>query len=308
MDNRTAAWLLFFCLGVTSFGQAPQEVRLNRAIELFEKGLPPLGIFVSNLSVRGAASMASSSLDFIIIDLEHSPADLSRLETYLLGMIDKQRIVSKGNLQMGVVPIVRLPSNARERSESLFKQVLDLGAFGILVPHVNNAEDALAAVEATRFPQLQGAPDFRPAGHRGVGYGWAARYWGLTGPQYSAKADVWPLDPAGELLLWLMVESVEAVKNIRPILKTPGVSGVFVGPSDLSFSMGVPLGDPRVEEEIAKIVAACKETKVPCGTLTAEKEVSDRLKQGFRFLAVGADSGISASVQRSIEAARATRP
>lgn len=300
---RTAA-LLFF-LVFTAGTQSGREIRLNRTIELLEKGVPPLGVFVSNLSVRGAASMASSSLDFIIIDLEHSPGDLSRLETYLLGMTDKQQIAARGSLQMNVTPIVRLPANARERSEFLFKQALDLGAFGVLVPHVNNADEALAAVQAARFPQLQGAPDFNPAGHRGVGYGWAARYWGLPGPQYSARADVWPLDPAGELLLWLMVESVDSVSNIRSILKTPGVSGVFVGPSDLAFSMGVPLGDKRVEAEIAKVVAACKETGVPCGTLTSGKEVTGRLQQGFRFLAVGGDSGIPAGVQRSLDDARA---
>jgi 4-hydroxy-2-oxoheptanedioate aldolase len=296
------SWLFLLCLGASAFGQTP-PARLNRAIELFEKGVPPLGIFASNLSVRSAAALASSSLDFVIIDLEHSPADLSRLETYLLGMIDKQRVASEG-LRMNVVPIVRLPANAREHVEFLFKQVLDLGAFGILVPHVNNAQDAMAAVVATRFPQLKGAPDFLPAGHRGVGYGWAARYWGLPGPQYSARADVWPLDSSGEILLWLMIESVEGVGNIRDILKTPGVSGVFVGPSDLAFSMGVPLDDSSVEAEIAKVLAACKETGVPCGTLTSPGEVPARLRQGFRFLAVGGDAGISGGVERALEAGR----
>ena len=295
--------LLLLSLSLCAPGQTPQGVRLNRVIELFQKGVPPLGVFVSNVSVRGAASL-SPELDFIIIDMEHSPIDMTRLESYLLAMTNKQRIVEKGNLQMDVVPIVRLPANGRERSEFLVKQVLDLGVFGVIIPHVNNAEDALAAVQAMRYPQLQGTPDFRPLGHRGVAYGWAARYWGLTGAQYAAKADVWPLDPDGELLLWPMVESAEAVENIRPILKTPGVSGVFVGPSDLAFSLGVPLGDPRVEQAIAKVTAACKETGVACGTLTSENEVAARLKQGFRFLAVGGEGGLSGSVQRALQIGR----
>jgi 4-hydroxy-2-oxoheptanedioate aldolase len=295
--------LLLLSLSLCAPGQTPQGVRLNRVIELFQKGVPPLGVFVSNVSVRGAASL-SPELDFIIIDMEHSPIDMTRLESYLLAMTNKQRIVKKGNLQMDVVPIVRLPANGRERSEFLVKQVLDLGVFGVIIPHVNNAEDALAAVQAMRYPQLQGTPDFRPLGHRGVAYGWAARYWGLTGAQYAAKADVWPLDPDGELLLWPMVESAEAVENIRPILKTPGVSGVFVGPSDLAFSLGVPLGDPRVEQAIAKVTAACKETGVACGTLTSENEVAARLKQGFRFLAVGGEGGLSGSVQRALQIGR----
>lgn len=300
--------LLLLFMVVICFGQQTQGVRLNRMIEMLEKSeSAPMGIFASNLSVRGAASISSSSLDFIIIDLEHSPVDFTRLEAYLLGMIDKRRIHSKGNLQMPVVPIVRLPANGRERSEFLVKQILDLGAFGVLVPHVNNADDAMAAVQAMRFPQMQGVPDFLPSGHRGVGYGWAARYWGLTGTEYSDRADVWPLDPSGELLLWLMIESGEAVENIHAILKTPGVSGVFVGPSDLAFSLGVPFNSPQVEEAIAKVVAACKETAVPCGTLTPGNRVVERLNQGFRFLAVGGDSGISSSVQSALEAGRTKR-
>lgn len=287
-----------------AFAQTKNKERLNRVVELLEKGVPPLGIFVANVSLRSAASLGSSPLDFIIIDMEHSPYDPSRLEIFLLGMINKRRILEKNNLQMDVVPIVRLPGNGRERLDFMIKQVLDLGAFGVIVPHVNNAEDALAAVRALRFPQLKSAPDHEPNGRRGVGYGRAAAYWGLTGQQYSTVADVWPLDPAGELLLWPMVESAEAVENIREILKTPGVSGVFVGPSDLAFSLGVPLGDPQVEVAIAKVVTACKETQVPCGTLTGESGVASRLKQGFRFLAVGGDGGISAGVQRALRIGR----
>jgi len=296
-------WLLLLSLSLCAFGQTPKDVRLNRVIELFEKGTPPLGIFVFNPSVRTAASL-SPALDFIIIDMEHSPFDPTRLESFLLAMTNKQRILAKGNLQMDVVPIVRLPANGRERSEFLIKQVLDLGVFGVVVPHVNNAEDALAAVQAMRYAQLQGVPDFRPLGHRGVSYGWAARYWGLSGAEYAERADVWPLDPRGELLLWVMIESADAVANVRSILKTPGVSGAFVGPSDLAFSMGVPIGDKRVDQAIAKVVDVCKETGVACGTLVSGNEVANSLKQGFRFLAVGSDGGLSSGVQRALDIGR----
>lgn len=303
--GRSGGIALLLCLCPPLSAQPKETTRLNRLVELFEKGVPPLGVFVSNISARAAASISSSPLDFVIIDLEHNPYDPERLENYLLGMTNKARILQKGNLQMDVVPIVRLPANGRERSEFLIKQVLDLGAFGVIVPHVNNAEDALSAVQAIRFPQRAGAPDYEPRGHRGVGYGWASRYWGLAGPQYGEKADLWPLDPAGELLFWPMVESAEAVANVRSILKTPGVSGVFVGPADLAYSLGVPIGDRQAEEAIAKVVAACKESGVPCGTLTGEGGVAGRLKQGFRFLAVGTDSGLPGGVQRALQIGRA---
>lgn len=286
---------------------ADQEVRLNRVIELLKKGEPALGIFSSNLSPRTGASLASSKLDFVIIDLEHSPYDVSRLEAYLLGMTDKRQIIQKGNLQPNVVPLVRVPSAGREQLLFVIKQVLDLGVFGLVVPHIDTAEDALAAVRASRFGQLRTDGDYNPPGERGIGYGWPARMWGLSGSEYAQRADVWPLDPKGELLLWLMIETHAAVKNCRAIAQTPGVSGLFIGPSDLAYSMGLPMGHPQVEEAIQSVLKIAKETGVPCGTLTSGKGVQERLQQGFDFLAVGGDSGISAGVQEGLKLGEAFR-
>ena len=282
-----------------------QEVRLNRVIELLEAKQPAIGIFSANVSVRTGAAVAASKLDFVIIDLEHSPYDVSRLEGYLLGMVDKRQIVQKGNLQPNVVPIVRVPSAGREQLLFVIKQVLDLGVFGLVVPHIDTAEDALAAVRAVRFPQTREAPDFQPEGLRGIGYGWPARYWGMTGSEYARRADVWPLDRNGELLLWIMIETRAAVQNCRAIASTPGVSGLFIGPSDLAFSMGLPLGHAEVEKAMQTVLQIAKEAGVPCGTLTSGAEVTARLEQGFQFLAVGSDSGISGGVQDSIRAADA---
>ncbi|MFN0169791.1 MAG: HpcH/HpaI aldolase family protein [Bryobacteraceae bacterium] len=300
--SKTLVWFLL----LASWPVAAQS-RLNRVIELLEKGTPPLGIFASNISVRGGAAVSSSAVDFVIIDLEHSPYDPTRLESYLLGMIDKRRIHEKGALQPAVAPIVRLPANGRERVEYMMKQVLDLGAFGVVVPHVRNREDALAAVRGMRFPQRDGARDAEPEGHRGVGYGWAARYWGLAAPEYVAKADLWPLDPAGELVLWCMIESREGVEHALEIASTPGVSGIFIGPSDLSMSLGVTESDPKTEAAIQKILAACKQVRTPCGTLTSGQAVKTRLDEGFQFLAVGGDSGLSGGVERGLEIGRAKR-
>lgn len=276
------------------------EPRLNRLIELTEKKQPFFGIFSANISARTGAAIAASKLDFVIIDMEHSPYDVSRLEGYMLGMTDKQQILKKQSLQLNVVPIVRVPSAGRERLLFVIKQVLDLGPMGVLVPHVDTADDALAAVRACRFPQLKGSPDFEPAGLRGVGYGWPARVWGVPAGEYAQRADLWPLDPKGEMLLWLMIETEPAVENCLAIAKTPGVSGLFIGPSDLAFSLGVPLGDPAVERAIEKVLAACKEAGVPCGTLTGAGEVKKRLQQGFQFLAVGGDAGLSTSVDAAL--------
>src|SRR5690606_10521618 len=167
---------------------------------------------------------------------------------------------------------------------------------------------ALAMVRASRFPQLKEAADFEPPGQRGVGYGWAARQWGLSGGDYARRADLWPLDPQGELVFWLMIESASAVENIREIAATPGVGRLFVGPSDLAFSLGVPLGDPTVEEAIEKVAAVAKETGIPLGTLCGAGQVEKRLSQGFTFLAVGGDGGTSRGVQEAVRIGRSYKP
>ncbi len=278
--------------------------RINRFVELMESGKPAFGVFASNVSLRAGAAMSGSGLDFAIVDMEHSPYDPTRLEAYLVAMTSKAEVLKHG-LQMRTAPFVRVPAAGREQLQFLIKQVLDLGPVGIVVPHVDTPEDAIAMVRACRFPQLKDAPDHEPKGLRGVGYGWAARQWGLSGGEYAERADLWPLDPEGELVLWVMVESASAVEHIHAIAATPGIGGLFVGPSDLAFSLGVPLGDPAVEEAIGKVIAAAKEAGVPLGTLCGAGEVEKRLAQGFTFLAVGGDGGISGAVQEAVKKGRA---
>lgn len=285
---------------------SPSPVRLNRTIELMQSGENAFGIFAWNLTARSGAAIADSSLDFVIIDLEHSPADVTRLESYLLGMTNKQQIARNGHLQPRVTPLVRVPSTGKERVLYTVKQVLDAGAMGVVVPHVETAEEALLMVQACRYPQRRGVADFEPVGKRGAAYRWPARYWGLTPEEYSQRADVWPLDPQGEILLWIMIESVEGLKNAREIAATPGVGGIFIGPGDLAFSMGVPPGDPSLEAAYTEILEACKAANVPCGTLTTADQVKKRLAQGFRFLAVGFDGGIEAEVDRAVRIGRDT--
>lgn len=281
-----------------------KEPRINRFIELMENGKNAFGAFSTNVSLRDGAAIQRSGLDFVILDLEHSPYDITKLENYLAGMTSKADVLKNG-LQLQTTPVIRLPANGREQLQFVIKQVLDLGTMGILIPHVDSAEDALAMVQASRFGQLQGSPDFKPEGKRGVGYGWAARQWGLSGGDYARRADLWPLDPEGELMLWVMIETVDAVKNARAIAQTPGVTGLFVGPGDLAYSMGVPLGDPAVETEIDKVLEATKDLDILLGTVSSKSDVEKRLEQGFRFLTVGSIGGLPAGTQEAMRMGRA---
>lgn len=303
MKTTLTHLLLFATVSLSSAQDKPAE-RMNPYIALMESGKPAFGVFSSNVSLRAGASMSGSGLDFVIVDMEHSPFDPTRLESYLVGMTDKGSILKNG-LKVKTAPFVRVPAAGREQLQFILKQVLDLGPLGVVVPHVDTADDARAMVQACRFPQLKGVPDYEPQGKRGVGYGWAARQWGISGGEYADRADLWPLDPKGELVLWVMIESEPAVENIRAIAAVPGIGGLFIGPSDLAFSLGVPLGDPAVETAIETIVAAAKEAKIPLGTLCGGNEVEKRLAQGFQFLAVGSDGGVSGSVQDAVKKGRA---
>lgn len=280
---------------------SPTVPHLNRFIDQMNAGQPAFGLFSQNLSTRTAAALADSNLDFVIIDLEHAPYDPTRLEAYLLSMINKRELHQKGTLQSKVVPFVRIPAAGREQVDQMVKQVLDLGAMGIVVPHVNTAAEARTVVQACRYPQRKNASDYQPEGKRGAGYRWAARMWGVSSEEYAALADLWPLDPQGDLVLWVMIETEQAVANCREIAETPGVGGLFIGPSDLAFSLGVAKGDPAYEKAISEVIAVSKETGVPCGTLIDSKQVKQRLAQGFRFLAVGLDGGLPADVERAID-------
>ncbi len=283
-------------------------LHLNKLIERFTEGKPAYGIFATALSTRSAVSLARSPLDWVIFDLEHSPFDLTRLESYLFAMTNRQRILEKGNLQPDVVPLVRIPANGREQTQAQIKQVLDLGVFGVVAPHINNPAEALGAVRAARFPQMRDVPDFEPAGQRGVGYGFPAYMWGLPADEYAQRADLWPLDPRGELLLVCMLESREGLENLEETLSVPGVGAVFIGASDLAFSLGLPDGHPEVEGYVRRITEACHRKHIPVGGFVGAADVGARLEQGWKLIALGSDTGLSAGVVAALEAARrATR-
>lgn len=279
-------------------------VRLNKLIDLIEQDEPAFGLLSFDYSLTNARAMANSGLDFILIDMEHAPFDVERLRAFLLGMTNKRSILEKGNLQPDVVPFVRIPAaGGADEIIAQAKQVLDVGTYGIMFPAIQNREQAELAVRATRYPQINGVDDYEPQGLRGRNPSNAVWYWGVR--DYHARADVWPLDPQGELLAIMFVESPEAVANIDEIISVPGVGGIFIGPSDLSTSMGYTSpAAPEVEAAIQEVLAACLEHDVPCAITTNARTVQQRIEQGFRFVTVGVDSGLSAGASSALRLGR----
>jgi 4-hydroxy-2-oxoheptanedioate aldolase len=306
LDRRGWIVAAAVSLGSTLSAQQPAGQpagRLNRTIELLSEGKPTFGIFSHDRSLENARSLARSGLDFVFIDMEHGPFDVETLRIFLLGMTDKQRILAKGNLQMDVTPIVRIPPNGRDAATFVAKQVLDVGAMGVVFPYVNTAAEAELAVRSMRYPQRRGVADASPIGIRGSGAGVATWFWGVS--NYQELADLWPLDPKGELMAVIQIETEEAVRNVDAILAVPGISAVFVGPSDLTLSLGYPSGAPEIEAAIQVVLKAAKARKMPIGITTGTDSVERRIKEGFNFVTVNfGDGGITPATARTLEIGR----
>jgi 4-hydroxy-2-oxoheptanedioate aldolase len=273
---------------------AQQGGRLNRMIELWEQGKPAFGSFARFRDAAGAQYYAASQQDFVIFDLEHGPADFGELRTFLQFMLDRGALLKKGNLQPDVVPLARIPSNGAERNQWVIKQVLDLGVYGLMSPHIPTPEDARALVANSRYPQKAGAPDNDPPGERGVAPANAARYWGTSVPEYFERADAWPLDRRGEIAVIAMIESREGVDNIRGILtQAKGIAAVFIGPNDLATSLGYPgqTEHPETEKAVQRVLAVTRELGVPCGILVTRANIEKRVREGFQYLVLAGSPG-----------------
>ena len=156
------------------------------------------------------------------------------------------------------------------------------------MPSAKRPPEAAAAVRAARYPQAVGAPDREPAGERGWWPWTAAHYWGVSAEEYYDAADLWPLDPDGELLLLGIVENVRGVENLRDILRdVKGIGAIWVGPGDLSVSMGRrgDIDHPDVEAAVLQVLETCTEFGVPCAGLAGRSaDAARRLEQGFRMV------------------------
>ncbi len=146
---------------------------------------------------------------------------------FLMGMTDKAMVLKKGNLQPNVALFARFPPEA-DQSQWVVKQALDIGLHGVIFNGVDTREQALIAVKSMRYPQLKGSPYYEPNGIRGSGPANATWIWGISGQEYDRHADLWPLNPEGDLLAILMIESVEGLQNLDAIASTPGVGALFV--------------------------------------------------------------------------------
>jgi 4-hydroxy-2-oxoheptanedioate aldolase len=224
-----------------------------------------IGLWSSLCSNIAVEVIASSGFDWLLLDTEHSPNEIPDLLTQL-------QAAGCGT----ATPIVRPAWN----DMVLLKRVLDLGAQSVLVPYVQNPEEAKRAVAAVRYP---------PAGVRGVAVASRASNYGRI-PNYLKNAN-------GEICLLVQVETRSSLDQLEAIAKIEGVDGVFIGPSDLAASLG-HIGNPQHAEVQAALEDAVRRLKAvgkPAGILTPNEEEARRyIGWGYTFVAVGADLGLLA--------------
>ncbi|HEX5326238.1 MAG TPA: aldolase/citrate lyase family protein [Acetobacteraceae bacterium] len=261
--------------------------RLNGAIRALETGSPAFVPFAGP-EIANALTFAASASDGVVFEMEHNPYDIRALRDCLQYMLNRRQIATSGSIAPAVTPFVRIPPNGGENSQWIAKQVLDIGVYGVVWPHVSTIEDARNAVAACRYPRPPEARYHEPAGQRGDAPTAAARYWGLTAQEYYRRADVWPLNPAGEILVIIMCEEKRAIANLPKMLEqVPGIGVVLIGEGDLSQDLGHPrqYDHPTVASAINDVLAICKQYKVPCGHPHVDtNNVESLLAQGFRWL------------------------
>ncbi len=264
--------------------------RLNgviRALEQGDNGGVAFTTFAS-ADIDAVNALAVSKYDGIVFEMEHNPWDVRALRDGLQYLLNRRLIATAASVAPAVTPIVRIPPNGGEMNQAYAKQALDLGCYGVVWPHISSPEQAYNAVAACRYPRLKSAPLYEPAGIRGDGPTSAVRYWGVTQPEYYARADVWPLDPKGEILVILMIEDTQGIATLEDTLRrVPGIGVLLIGEGDLSQELGYPrqYEHPEVLRHMAEVLKVAKSFNVPVGHPHVDASNVERiLKEGYRFL------------------------
>jgi 4-hydroxy-2-oxoheptanedioate aldolase len=261
--------------------------RLNGVIRALEQGKHAFTSF-TQADPESAIALGAAKYDGIIFEMEHNPYDIRALRDSLQYMLNRRQIAQSGSLAPAVTPMVRIPPNGIEKAQWHAKQVLDLGVYGIVWPHISSIEEAYNAVAACRYPRLKSAPLPEPAGLRGDGPTGAVRYWGLTQQEYYERADVWPLNPKGEIFVILMMEDTRGIESLDQILtKVPGIGAILIGEGDLSQELGYPrqYEHPVVLAWMERVVNTCKKHNVVVGHPHVDSNNVERIiTEGYRFL------------------------
>jgi 2-dehydro-3-deoxyglucarate aldolase/4-hydroxy-2-oxoheptanedioate aldolase len=239
-------------------------VKTNDVKRRLREGQPTAGAWVSLCSPISAEIMSRAGFDWLLIDMEHGHGDYQTL----LGQL--QAIEGSP-----AIPVVRVQWN----DPAVIKRVLDLGAYGVMIPWIASRAEAEAAVRAAKYP---------PQGIRGIAGSHRAGGYGRHAGEYWKRAN-------DEILVVIQIETASAVADIDAIVRVPGVDVVFVGPADLSTSLG-HMGNaahPEVVAAMEKVETAAKAQGIALGNITRNWDQARELyKKGYQFLTLTSETSL----------------
>lgn len=240
--------------------------RINKVIELWEAGQPVYYAAGSGGYEEGR-TMARTWADYIVYNMEHAPFDVRRLREFMKGLVDGGPTPSghRTPAVIAIVPAAAVDEASARANAWMFQQVLATGVHGIHIVRARSPEAVAAIVQAIRYPIHHQAEDELGIGLRGWGsHKFAAGIWGVSEEEYLRRADVWPLNPDGELIVGVKIEDPQALERAEETVRVPGVAFAEHGPRDMGFAYGHLEGraDPPVPPEVEaageRVLAATK--------------------------------------------------
>ncbi len=271
--------------------------RINRAIELLEQDQPIYytgGHTGHELAYEAGKRDASTWADYINVGMEHGSFNMAGLDEYMRGLVDGGPTNSGHHTPPVIVeaPVDGSSEQMVRFNAWQFRQILARGVHGFLLCQAESPDAVRAFVESCRYPiQQLGVGQGLGDGTRGVGsQPSAAPIWGVEPGEYDVKAEPWPLNPEGELLLGLKIETVRALSNVEQTLTVPGIGFAEWGPGDLHMSFKIkrdPNGptDPRILEARDRVRDACKATGIPFLDSATPENIAEKIDDGVRGVA-----------------------
>ena len=278
--------------------------RINRAIELLEQGQPIYYTGIHDLSYDNGVQQAQTWADYLCLDLEHHPFDTAQVLEFMRGLIAGGPTPSGHRTPAVILTLPTDGSNEQmvRTNNWMIKQALAVGVHGLMLCHVESPGAVKAFVESARYSfQSIGVGKHLEQGRRGsAGQDLAAEIWGISTSDYLDRADVWPLNPDGELMLGLKIENHRALIQAEASVAVPGVTFAEWGPGDMGMSYGYKEAhDPPYPEQMMaarnRVKAACDSAGVAFLEIMQRDNVIAQLDDGVK---IGAATQEAAAIGR----------
>jgi 4-hydroxy-2-oxoheptanedioate aldolase len=267
---------------------------------MLAQGQPIYYTGAEDRSYEGGRAAAKTWADYITFEMEHGAYDVRGLHEFMRGLVDGGPTASGHRTPAVIVtlPATGADEQAFRANAWMVSQVLAAGVHGILLCHAESPAAIKAFVDSTRYPFVDGG-----AGRRGSGgQAQAAAIWGLPVPEYLKRADPWPLNPSGELLLGLKIENTRALANADKVAAVPGIAFAEWGPGDMGMSLGLPdAHDPPYPPQMVaarnKVLAACRANKLAFLEQVTPENVVDQIAAGV-MVGAGKHAAEAAAIGR----------